>query len=149
MASQVLPLSNVAAFRAFVFAWQGVNVQFPARSRSGVRDCDGMVVFAIQAGQVRADDWGLSCLLWTPAAPRAVASDVATDAEILRHCRLAVRRGMAEGFLLYDEDPDATRREGMLSLRVVRAGREYWARWGHSMRSALPRERAHATKTKS
>ena len=25
MASEVLPLSNVAAFRAFVFAWQGVG----------------------------------------------------------------------------------------------------------------------------
>ena len=149
MASQVLPLSNVAAFRAFVFAWQGVNVQFPARSRSGVRDCDGMVVFAMHAGEVRVDDWGLSCLLWAPASPRAMAADDATEAEMLKHCRLALRRGMAEGFLLYNDDPDATRREGMLSLRVVRAGREYWARWGHSVRAQLPRATASASKAKS
>lgn len=149
MASQILPLSNVAAFRAFVFAWQGVNVQFPARSRSGVRDYDSMVVFAMLAAQVQVDDWGLSCRLWAPAAPRTIASDSATEAEMLKHCRVAVRRGMAEGFLLYQDDPDATRREGMLALRVVRTGREYWARWGHSVRAQPPRERACAARTRS
>jgi len=149
MASQILPLSNVAAFRAFVFSWQGVNLQFPARSRSGVRDSDGMVVFAMFAAEVRVDDWGLSCLLWAPATPRAVACDAAAEAEMLRHCRLAVRLSMAEGFLLYQDDPDATRREGVLALRVVRSGREYWARWGHSVRAQPPRERACGARTRS
>lgn len=149
MASEILPLSNVAAFRAFVFAWQGVNLQFPARSRSGVRDCDGMVLFAMRAAEVQTDDWGLSCLLWAPAARRAVACDGAAEAELLRHCRLAVSRGLAEGFLLYEHDPEATRREGMLPLRVVRSGREYWARWGHSARTQPPRERACAARTRS
>lgn len=146
MASEVLPLSNIAALRAFVFAWQGVNLQFPARSRSGVRDCDGMVVFAMLAAEVQAHDWGLSCLLWAPAAP---AGDVAAQAEMLRHCRAAERCGMAEGFLLYGDDADATRRDGMLALRVVRSGREYWARWGHSVRVQPPRERSRAARTRS
>jgi hypothetical protein len=139
MASQILPLSNVPALRALVFAWQGVNVQFPARSRSGLRDGDGTVVFAMLAAEVRVDDWGLSCLLWAPGA----------EAELLRHCRLAVRQGMAEGFVLHERDPEATRREGMLALRVVRSGREYWARWGHSVRAQPPRDAACAARTGS
>ena len=149
MASEVLPLSNIAAFRAFVFAWQGVNLQFPARSRSGVRDCDGMVVFAMLAAEVQANDWGLSCLLWAPAAPGTLSCDVGAQAETLKHCRAAESCGMAEGFLLYSDDPDATRRDGMLALRVVRSGREYWARWGHSVRAQPPRERARAARTRS
>lgn len=139
MASEILPLSNVAAYRALVFEWQGVQVQFPARSRSGLRECDGMPVFAMLAAEVQVNDWGLSCLLWMPG----------TDPELLGHCRAAVRRGVAEGFVLYHDDPDATRREGMLALRVVRSGREYWARWGHCMRAQPRRERASAARTRS
>lgn len=99
-----------------------------ASERSTVRDEDGVVVFAMPAVEVHADPWGFSCLLWRPAS---------TDAQRLRHCRLAVRNGMAEGFLLYG---DAARvREGeMLSLRVLRLGKEYWAKWGSMARAMMP-----------
>lgn len=97
-------------------------------SRSAVRDDDGVVVFAMPAALVRVDDWGFSCLLWAPAS---------LDLERLRHCRLAMRNGMAEGFLLYGEGASAEQ-EGTLSLRVVKAGKEYWARWGDRARTALP-----------
>jgi hypothetical protein len=142
MASQILPLSNRAVSRARIFEWQGVTVEFPARSRSGVRDYDGVVVFAMAAREVRSDHWGFSCLLWAPAAhAAAAAADRASDLETLRHCRLAIRSGIAEGFVLYGDDAPA-RREEMLSLRVKKAGQEYWARWGDIARAVLPRQRA-------
>lgn len=133
MASQIIPLSNGVAARAWTFAWQGVHLQFPARSRSGVRAGDGMVVFALPATAVLADDWGLSCLLWAPARRAAGRLDREIEHETLEHCRRAVRHAMAEGFLVYD-DAAMPRQDPMLSLRVVKAGREYWARWGHMTR---------------
>ena len=97
---------------------------------SGVRDEDGVVVFAMPAAEVHADPWGFSCLLWRPAS---------RDTERLRHCRLAVRNGMAEGFLLYGDAAQA--REGeMLSLRVLRLGKEYWAKWGSVARAMMARQ---------
>lgn len=104
-------------------------------SRSAVRDEDGVVVFAMPAALVRVDDCGFSCLLWRPAS---------SDLERLRHCRLAVLNGMAEGFLLYGDAPKSRQRE-MLSLRVLKLGKEYWARWGDMARVAVPHERALAT----
>ena len=102
--------------------------QIPS-DRSGVRDEDGVVVFAMAAGEVRSDPWGFSCLLWRPAS---------TDAQRLRHCRLAVRNGMAEGFLFYGGAARA--REGeMLSLRVLKLGKEYWAKWGSVACAMMPR----------
>lgn len=133
MASQVIPLSNGAAARAWFFAWQGVHLQFPARSRSGVRAGDGMVVFAMPATAVLADDWGQSCLLWAPARRAPARLDKEIEHETLQNCRRAVRHAMAEGFLVYD-DAAMLRQNTMLSLRVVKAGREYWARWGHMTR---------------
>jgi len=129
MASQVFSMCTSAASRARAFQQQGVTLQFPARSRSGVRDYDGVIVFAMAAAEVRRDDWGFSCLLWTPAS---------SDLERLGHCRLAQRCGIAEGFLLY-RDEAALGREGMLALRVVKANEEYWARWGHAARPESPR----------
>lgn len=144
MATQILPMSNAAVCRARVFESQGVTLTFPARSRSGVRDCDGVVVFAMTAAQVLIDDWGCSCLLWAPASrAAAVATDQASDHERLEHCRRAVRCGMAEGFLVYAEEAPVER-EGTLSLRVVKAGREYWARWGRVAWTESPGQRASA-----
>jgi hypothetical protein len=146
MAVQILSMCNGAVSRARAFESQGVTLTFPARSRSGVRDCDGVVVFAMAAVLVRIDDWGSSCLLWAPA-PRAAAAaaalDRASDRESLEHCRLAVRCGLAEGFLLYGDEASAGC-EGMLSLRVVKSGRNYWARWGRMARTESPRGRARA-----
>jgi hypothetical protein len=144
MATQILSMCNGAVSRARAFESQGVTLTFPARSRSGVRDCDGVVVFAMTATLVRIDDWGCSCLLWAPAPSAAAAAiDRASDREKLEHCRLAMRCGMAEGFLLYGDEASAGG-EGLLSLRVVKAGREYWARWGRMARTESPGRRASA-----
>ena len=125
MASQILPMCNGAASRARVFQRQGVTLTLPAHSRSGVRDHDGTVIFAMAAADVLSDDWGFSCLLWRPRG----------DAETLEHCRLAMRRGTAEGFLFYADG--AQRDEALMSVRVMKAGFEYWARWGRGARAAL------------
>jgi hypothetical protein len=134
MASQVFSMCNGAASRARLFQQQGVTLQFPARSRSGVRDYDGVVVFAMAAAEVRRHDWGFSCLLWTPAS---------SDGERLEHCRLARRCGIAEGFLWYGDEATSDR-EGTLALRVVKASEEYWARWGYVARTELPQGWASA-----
>jgi len=146
MASRILSMWNDAISRARIFQSHGVTLKFPARSRSGVRDHDGVVVFAMEMAQVRVDDWGCSCLLWAPASRCAPAApDRAGDAERLRHCRLARRYGMAEGFLVYG-DETTVRREGTLSLRVLKVGKEYWAKWGCVSRNLLPRHGARASK---
>ena len=105
------------------------------RSHSGLRSDDGVVVFAMPASEVRSDDWGFSCLLWAPVA-RGMR-DLRSCAERLAHCRLAVRDGMAEGFLVYG-DAMAGRADEALALRVVKAGREYWAKWGSAARAMAP-----------
>ena len=129
MASRILQLCNGAAARARAFERYGVNVTYPALSRSGVREHDGMVVFAIEAVEVRSDDWGCSSLLWRPLSP---------DDDALQHCRLAIQRGSAEGFLVYT-DGISEQGGGILALRVVKSGGEYWARWGRGARAVLRR----------
>jgi hypothetical protein len=114
------------------------------RACSGVRDEDGVVVFAMPAALVRVDDGGFSCLLWAPAS-RGARSESASDLERLRHCRLALRNGMAEGFVLYSADATLPHEE-LLALRVIRAGREYWARWGNVARPGLPQQFACAAR---
>lgn len=137
---------NSALARANAFESCGVTLTFPARSRSGVRDADGIVVFAIAAALVRQEHWGFSCLLWAPA-PRAAATalDEASHAETLDHCRLAMRHGVAEGFLVYDAEPSphgVAHCIDTVALRVVKAGKEYWAKWGFAPRAQLPPRRA-------
>ena len=129
MASRIRQLCNGAAARARAVERYGVIVTRPALSRSGVREHDGMVVVAITAAEVRTDDWGCGSPLWHPSS---------RDQEALQHFRLAVRRVMAEGFLIY-ADSAAKHGEDMLSLRVVKAGAEYWARWGEGARAVLRR----------
>ena len=142
--AQVFSMSDAGLSRARAFRCHGVALKFPARSRSGVRSDDGMVVFAMPAAAVRMDIWGCMCPLWLPA-DRASESEAsrAISEEVLEHCRLAVRHAMAEGFVL---DPDATLPHGpeLLALRVVKAGEEYWAKWGCAARAELPRRRASA-----
>ena len=129
MASRIFQLCNGAAARARAFERYGVSVTHPALSRSGMREHDGMVVFAIEPAEVRTDDWGCSSLLWRPPS---------RDDEALQHCRLAVRRGSAEGFLVYT-DGISEEGGGMLALRVVQSGAEYWGRWGRGARAVLRR----------
>jgi hypothetical protein len=127
--SLILPMSNGACSRARFFHSHGVTLESQARSRSGVREDDGTVVFALPVAQVRVDAWGCSCLLW---ADRGLND--AVSVETLRHCKLALRHGVAEGFLL-GRDHAALEPQELLAVRVIKAGREYWAKWGRAARA--------------
>lgn len=134
---RVLPMRNDALLIARAFKWRGVNLAHPTRSRSGLRDGDGVVVFAMPQSRVRVNDWGCSCPLWLPSDASAGRDvDVAINRERLQHCRLAVRHGVAEGFLLDGHDVPAAPGE-VLSLNVVKVGAEYWATWGGVARVRL------------
>ena len=133
--SLILPMANRAVSRARFFRSHGVTLECQARSRSGVREEDGMVVFAMPVERVRMNAWGCSCLLWT-GFDRLL--DDAISVETLGHCQLAVQQGVAEGFLLRS-DHAPMELEALLELRVVKIGREYWAKWGHAVRAELAR----------
>jgi hypothetical protein len=136
--AQILPMLT----RARAFYSRGVLLSLPARSRSGVRDDDGMVVFAMPARAVRIDEGGCLCPLWLPAdRPGEEGFDRAISEEILEHCRLAEHHGLAEGFLLYG-DASLARASELLALHVVKSGVEYWARWGAAALAELPRRQA-------
>jgi hypothetical protein len=118
-------LSRPLAFKA-----QGVALKFPARSCSGIRCEDGVVVFALSEGDVRFGEAGCSCLLWAPLAESAAPSvDRPIRQERLEHCRLAVLHGGADGLVLRGAGAEADPGEVLL-LRVEKLGAEYWARWG-------------------
>jgi hypothetical protein len=134
----ILSMANGAVLRARFFQSHGVSLESHARSTSGVREEDGMVVFAMPVERVRVDPWGCSCLLWTG---RDRLHDDAISVETLHHCRLAVQHGVAEGFLL-GRDHAPMERQDLLALRVVKVGREYWARWGDAMRAERAQARA-------
>ena len=111
--------------RAAAFSAQGVTLRYPAASWSGVRGDDGMVVFAILAEDVIVDDQGSRCLLWSPALGRQRSL---VKEERLRHCILALGHGHAESVLAFagglEVDPTL-----LLSIRVARHRKEYWAQW--------------------
>ena len=134
---QVLSMCRGAVSIARAFEWRGVTLKFPALSRSGVRSEDGMVVFAMPKARVRVNDWGCSCLLWVPSdADAGRKTDFESGLERLQHCRLAIRHGVAEGFLLDGDVAPATESEA-LALHVVKAGGEYWATWGAVARAQI------------
>lgn len=116
--------------RVQAFSEQGVTLAYPARSWSGVRAEDGMVVIAIREGEVQASFDGFSCLLWSPVIEGATEwVDRPIKHERLTHCRLAVRYGGAEGLLIGGSG--ATVDQGsVLELRIEKRGAEYWAFWG-------------------
>lgn len=136
--SVVLPSSDGAILRARFFRSHGVTLESQSRSRSGVREEDGMVIFAMPVKRVSVDAWGSSCLLW---APRNRFVHDALTMEVLRHCKLAVQHGNAEGFLL-GEDQAPVEGQELLALRVVKVDAEYWARWGSAARAEHSRRRA-------
>ena len=129
--SLIVPMKNGVALRARFFHSHGVSLESESRSRSGVREEDGVVVFAMQSERVSVDAWGCSCLLW--GGSNCLAGD-ALGSEMLRHCKLAVQQGLAEGFLL-DQDQAPIEGPQLLTLRVVKVGTEYWARWGTAARA--------------
>ena len=57
--SLILPMVNRAVLRARFFQSHGVTLESHARSRSGVREDDGMVVFAMPVERVRGGRMGL------------------------------------------------------------------------------------------
>ena len=112
------------------FEARGVTPKLAGRSWSGLRDDDGTVMFAIRAAEVQVDDQGSRCALWAPANARGEGwLDTDSAVERLAHCRLAVRHGSAAAFVVHGEYllVDA---EHSLALHVVKAGREYWGKWG-------------------
>lgn len=129
---EVRSLRHPGLSRLRTFAAQDVSLKYPSRSWSGVRAGDGMVVFAIRARDVLADDLGCRCLLWSPAA--AAWMDHASMQERLEHCGLAVHHGGAEGFLVRGDDA-AVDPSGVIALAVEKAGEDYWALWGSVTRT--------------
>jgi len=137
---RIIPRQNPARrlSRADAFEAQGVTLRYPARSWSGVRLADGVVVLAMRECDVQAGDQGFSCLLWGPLIEGATEwADRPSKQERLEHCRLAVLHGGAEGLLVCGEaaqvDPDE-----VLALRVEKRRDEYWATWGSAARRQRP-----------
>lgn len=116
--------------RANAFAARGVTLRYPDRSWSGVSARDGAVVLAMRTVDVHVDDNGSSCLLWARLMDWVHGP---SKQERLEHCRLAMLRGTAEGLLDYGEAAGVNPDEAV-SLRVIRIGGEYWAKWGSATR---------------
>src|SRR3989442_10631351 len=127
-------LSRVHAFEA-----QGVTLRSPARSWSGVRFDDGVVVFALRECDVEGHDDGFSCLLWAPPTEGTTQwVDRPSRHERLEHCRLALVHGGADGLLVCGDaalvEPDA-----ILALRVDKRREGDWAPWGLAAPARTPR----------
>jgi len=116
--------------RANAFAARGVTLKYPDRSWSGVSVRDGAVVLAMRTIDVRVNDDGCSCLLWARAMDWVHGP---SQQERLEHCQLAMLHGTAEGLLDYGESAGVDLDESV-SLRVIRIGSEYWAKWGSATR---------------
>lgn len=120
--------------RLMAFAAQGVTLKYPSHSWSGLRGDDGVVVIAVRANDVWVDDWGCSCLLWSPAIEPNDGMEWASHQERLEHCALAVRHGIAEALVAYGKDAvfDA---DEVITPRVIRIRSQYWAKWGSVARA--------------
>jgi hypothetical protein len=127
-------LSRIEAFAA-----QGVTLQDPFHSWSGIRDADGAVVFAMREADVRASADGFCCRLWAPAA--LTATDLPDREERLRHCRLAMMLGGADGLLVSRDSADV-QCGAVLTLNVEKRRNEYWATWGSTVRGTWMAGRA-------
>ena len=131
---------------------RGVQLDAGMSSWGGVRKSDGVVVFSLWADDVRSERGGCSYLLWAPnrAGSRAW-SDMPGGKERLEHCKLALEKGEAEGFLVH-----GVRREGVLPqerarsvagadpaivirFQVGQRGPEYWAVWGSAAAAGAPK----------
>lgn len=129
-------ISRTKAFEA-----HGIALKSRAWSRGGVRESDGAVVMCLWAGDVQDADGAASCLLWAPnAGGKRPWSDKPGGQERLEHCRLALKRGAAEGLLVYGTRLDGVLPEekakvdgadarNLLEMKVEMRGDEYWATW--------------------
>ena len=136
--SQRKPTGQRRLSRTTAFAAQGVLLEYPSHSWSGVRGGDGVVVVAIRASSIRVDDDGCSCLLWSPAIRAEAWLERASHQERLEHCRLAMGQHAADGLLAYGEDATFDAGE-VIGLSVAKIGEEYWAKWGSAVRALVGR----------
>lgn len=129
--------------RSKAFQARGVYLAEFDSGWSGVRSSDGAVVMSLWAPAIVASEGLCSQLLWAPNEAGARPwSDSAAGKERLRHCRLALERGTAEGLLVYGECFDGENAEHnarsvhgadaqrVVDFRVEQRGNEYWAVWG-------------------
>jgi hypothetical protein len=129
--------------RSKAFQARGVYIADFDSGWSGVRKSDGAVVMSLWAPAIVAAEGMCSQLLWAPNTEGARPwSDSAAGKERLRHCRLALERGAAEGLLVYGECFDGENAEHnarsvhgadtqrVVEFRVEQRGEEYWAVWG-------------------
>ena len=135
--SLILPMANRAVLRARFFQSHGVTLESHARSRSGVREEDGMVVFAMPVERVRSTHGvAASC-----CGLAAIACAMTRSA--WRRCTIAdspFSTASPRAFCSAGTTRQWSVRE-LLALRVVKVGREYWAKWGHAVRAELARAR--------
>jgi hypothetical protein len=140
-------LSRIPRIQAF--SEQGVTLAYPARSWSGVREDDGAVVIGMREAEVHVCADGFRCLLWSPVIEGATEwIDRPNKEERLGHCRRAFAWGGADGLIVCGTRAEVER-GSVLSLRVEKAGAEYWAFWGTliacaSGRTGLRRDPAYA-----
>lgn len=116
--------------RGKAFEMNGVTLRSRLWSRGGTRS-DGAVMLVLHVNDVRPEGAKKSCLLWAPNADGARPwSDSAGGKERLEHCRSALERGSAQGFLAHGapgrERADAA---NVLDLEIEQRGDEYWASW--------------------
>jgi hypothetical protein len=130
--------------RRSAFRMLGVHLNAGMSSWGGVRQSDGIVVLSLWADDVRSENGGCSCLLWAPnnKAGSRPWSDTPAGKERLEHCKLAVQKGEAEGFLVHGvrlkdvlpeeraHSVDGADPAVVIQFQVVQRGAEYWALWG-------------------
>jgi hypothetical protein len=142
-ASRTAKRNSPLTSRSKAFQARGVYLAEFDSGWSGVRASDGAVIMSLWAPAIVAAEGLCSQLLWAPNDAGARPwSDSVGGKERLRHCRLALERGVAEGLLVYGECFDGENAEHnarsvhgadsqrVVEFRVEQRGDEYWAVWG-------------------
>ena len=135
--------------RRAAFRMRGVHLNAGMSSWGGVRQSDGVVVLSLWADDVRSENGGCSCLLWAPnKAGSRPWSDTPAGKERLEHCKLALQKGEAEGFLVHGvrlkdllpeeraQSVDGADPAIVIRFQVAQRGGEYWALWGSAAAAA-------------
>lgn len=135
--------------RRSAFRMRDVHLNAGMSSWGGVRKSDGVVVLSLWADDVRSEQGGCSYLLWAPnKAGSRPWSDMPAGKERLEHCKLAIEKGEAEGFLVHGvrlkgvlPEERAHSVEGadpafVIRFKIVQRGGEYWALWGSATAAA-------------
>jgi hypothetical protein len=131
-------ISRTKAFQA-----RGVYLSPTDSGWCGVRKSDGAVVMSLWGPAIVSTDGSCSQLLWAPNADGTRPwSDLPAGQERLKHCKLGLERGAAEGVLVYGEQLEGECAEHnarsvygadpecVIQFQVEQRGAEYWAVWG-------------------